>query len=175
MESNTVNYSSASIDKTVIVKDNVERIKESIDNRGKVYNIFLIKPQPTTDFRLKYKEGTTNREHMSFFESLFKKKRYYNWNIYEYTWRDGHTELFNEQSIKNFIQQKYNHPGSIWIKYIFNEKNKDMPIYEGYSLHVLFCNKYGNPCGCSTIYNLITEDEKEATKIYQEIKEKYNL
>lgn len=165
------NIECSKFDRKVILEDNLDSIIESIDNRkNKVYTIFLLNPHPSRDFRLKYKEGETNYKHISFWKSLFKSKFTYRWDVYEYLRPDGTTELFNINEIQNMIKYKSEH--YFWMKYIYKE-NEKMPIWENYSIHVYFADKYNNPIGCSTIYNLITEDKEEALRIYNTLKEKY--
>lgn len=158
-------------DRKVIIQDNLNAIIESIYNpKYKVYSILLLNPCPSKDFRLKYKEGETNYKNSNFLTWLFKKKFIYPWDVYEYTYENGDTQLFNIEEIKNYIKYKSEH--YFWMKYIYKEKEK-MPIWENYAIRVYYKDKYGNPLNFSTIYNLITEEKEEAEKMYNILKEKY--
>ena len=158
-------------ERKVIIQDNLNAIIESINNpKYKVYDILLLNPHPSQDFRLKYKEGETNYQHIGFWKALWKSKFIYPWDVYEYTYENGNTQLFNIEEIKNYIKYKSEH--YFWMKYVYKEKEK-MPIWENYAIRVYYKDEYGNPLHCSTIYNLITEDKEEAEKMYNTLKEKY--
>ena len=158
-------------DTKILIKDNLEEIIKSIDkSKEKIYEIFLINPHPSKDFRLKFKKGETNYQELSFFKNLFKRKFTYPWDVYQKLFDNGDTNLYNIEEIKNYIKYKYNYQA--WLKYIYKE-GEEMPIWENYAIHIYYKDKYGNPKDYSTYYNLITEDKEEANDIYNKLREKY--
>lgn len=162
------------IDKKVIIKDNIESIENIIKNSNlPLMRIEIRNPEPSQDFKLKYKKGSYYSEYHPWWKCIFHHNFEYKWNVYERSILiNGNIEyhLYTDRELKSYIENKANYQA--YLRYIFKENEKHQ-IWDGYQLHLFWKNKYGNQHHMSTIIYMISEDINEINEIVKSLEEKY--